>query len=283
MRFGLTRGKVRAMQANGAPLASINTPANRRAGLLCADSGLTLPWPDRTASHEVKDQPRFHYVTDPRPITDGGGPKRYQPGLSQSYFSVKHLEGRSPGDVRSFCHLSDTEPDRIASGPRRATKQRRLSAARNARCRQSRSGAPKALRNGFNEYQIFLAAHRTPFQIGIAGMATMLAMSGCSEQPAKGPLTEQQIHANDSGDARGTAGYHPYQCDNNRTFLVDFTDKGLSIELRPDENAVPIVLAASAPGLQYVGDTMSATISGSKIKIEEGDKPPVSCRKVSSF
>jgi hypothetical protein len=54
-------------------------------------------------------------------------------------------------------------------------------------------------------------------------------------------------------------------------------------ELRRDANAAPIVLTAPAPGLQYVGDTMSATFSGSEIKIEEADKHPVLCRKATSL
>jgi hypothetical protein len=125
-------------------------------------------------------------------------------------------------------------------------------------------------------------AHRTPFRIGITGIALVLALSGCSEQPRKGPPTEQEIHANDSGDASGTPGRHPYRCDDNRPLLVDFKDEGLTLELRRDGSPTPVVLTAPTQGLQYVGETMSATFTGNEIKIEEADKPPVLCRKATS-
>lgn len=120
-------------------------------------------------------------------------------------------------------------------------------------------------------------------RIGIVGMCVALAASGCSEQPRKAPPTEQEIHAGDSGDASGTRGRHPYRCEDNRPLLVDFKNEGLTLELRRDGNAAPVVLTAPAPGLQYVGDTMSAMFSGNELKIEEGDKPPVLCRKDTSL
>lgn len=130
---------------------------------------------------------------------------------------------------------------------------------------------------------IFPASQMTPLRIGIATMSIVLASSGCSEQPRKAKPTEQEIHASDSGDGSGTPGRHPYRCDDDRSLLIDFKNEGLTLELRRDANAAPIVLTAPAPGLQYVGDTMSATFSGNEIKIEEGDKPPVSCRKDTSL
>lgn len=123
----------------------------------------------------------------------------------------------------------------------------------------------------------------TPLRIGIAGISAMLTLSGCSEQPRKALPTEQEIHASDSGDGSGTPGRHLYRCDNDCPLLVDFKNKGLTLELRRDGNAAPIVLSAPAPGLQYVGDTMSATFSDNEIKIEEADKRPVLCRKATSL
>jgi hypothetical protein len=120
-------------------------------------------------------------------------------------------------------------------------------------------------------------------RFGFAGIALVLASSGCSEQPRKAKLTEQEIHAGDSADASGIPGRHPYRCDDDRPLLVDFKNEGLTLELRRDGNAVPIVLTAPAPGLQYVGDTMSATFAGNEIKIEEADKAPVLCRKDTSL
>lgn len=123
----------------------------------------------------------------------------------------------------------------------------------------------------------------TPFRIGLICMGVLLASSGCSEQPRKMPPTEQEIHAGDSGDASKTPGRHPYRCDANRPLLVDFKDEGLTLELRRDASAAPVVLTAPAQGLQYVGDTISATFTGNEIKIEEAGKPPVLCRKETSL
>jgi hypothetical protein len=114
-------------------------------------------------------------------------------------------------------------------------------------------------------------------------LGATLGSSGCSEQPRKAPPTEQEIHAGDSGDGSRTPGRHPYRCDDNRPLLVDFKNEGLTLELRRDGNATPVVLTAPAPGLQYVGDTMSATFTGNEIKIEQADKRPISCRKATSL
>ncbi len=122
----------------------------------------------------------------------------------------------------------------------------------------------------------------TLFQICVVTIVTMLALSGCSERPAKAPPTEQEIHASDSGDASGTPGRHPYSCSDKRTILVDFKDAGLTLELRRDPKTAPAVLTAPAQGLQYVGDTLSAIFTGSEIKIEEGNRPAVLCRKATS-
>jgi hypothetical protein len=123
----------------------------------------------------------------------------------------------------------------------------------------------------------------TPFRFGFAGIALVLASSGCSEQPRKARPTEQEIHAGDSGDASGTPGRHPYRCDDGRTLLLDFKADGLTLELRRDAKEAPIVLTAPAPGLQYVGETMNATFTDGEITIEEADKPPVLCRKATSL
>ena len=149
--------------------------------------------------------------------------------------------------------------------------------------------------------EVFPGAHMTPFRFGSTGIALVLASSGCSEQPRKANPTEQEIHAGDSGDASGIPGRHPYRCDDDRLLLVDFAREARRrrrhrlqvkldhralagpLELRRDGNAAPVVLTAPAPGLQYIGDTMSATFSGNELKIEEGDKPPVLCRKDTSL
>lgn len=104
----------------------------------------------------------------------------------------------------------------------------------------------------------------TPFRIKIAGAGAclLLALSACSEQPQKGPPTEQEIHAGDSGVASGAPGRHCYRCDDDQTLIVDYKDQGLTVEFRRDARAVPAVLTAPMQGLQYVGEAESATFAG---------------------
>lgn len=111
------------------------------------------------------------------------------------------------------------------------------------------------------------------------GMGIVLVLAGCSEEPRKGPPTEQEIHAADTAVTSRTPGRHPYRCDDNQTLLVDFKDQGLTVELRRDANAPAVVLTAPLQGLQYVGDAESATFSGNQIKIEAPGKRPVLCEK----
>ena len=122
----------------------------------------------------------------------------------------------------------------------------------------------------------------TPFGIrtGGAGACLVLALSACSEQPQKGPPTEQEIHAADSGVPSGTPGRHLYRCDDDRTLIVDFKDQGLTVEFRRDARTAPTVLTAPMQGFQYVGDAESATfVSGNQMKIEAPGKRPVLCMK----
>lgn len=125
----------------------------------------------------------------------------------------------------------------------------------------------------------FPESRMTSLRIGIAGMCVVLASSGCTEQPRKSPPTEQEIHSSDSGDPSGTPGRHPYRCANDRELLVDFKNKGLTIELRREGSMTPVVLTAPAQGLQYVGDTMSVTFLPDGLEMEEHDKPAVRCSK----
>lgn len=118
----------------------------------------------------------------------------------------------------------------------------------------------------------------TNYHVGL-GFSALLALSGCSEEPQKGPPTEQEIHAGDSGVSNGTPGRHLYACNDKRTLIVDFKDQGLTVEFRRDGRAVPTVLTAPLQGLQYVGDAESATFAGNQIRIEAPGKRPVVCTK----
>lgn len=114
-------------------------------------------------------------------------------------------------------------------------------------------------------------------------VAGAMALVACSEQPTTKPPTEQEIHANDSADASGTSGRHPYRCDDKRTLLIDFKDEGLTLEIRRAADAAPLVLTAPAQGLQYVGSTASATFSGNEIRIEDAEQPTIVCTKATSL
>jgi len=121
----------------------------------------------------------------------------------------------------------------------------------------------------------------TPFRFEIAGVGAgvVLALSACSEQPHKGPPTEQEIHAADSGVSSGAPGRHLYRCDDDRTLIVDFRDQGLTVEFRRDARAAPTVLTAPTQGVQYVGEAERATFAGNQIKIEAPDRRPILCMK----
>ena len=111
------------------------------------------------------------------------------------------------------------------------------------------------------------------------GIGVALASSGCTEQPRKGPPTEQEIHAGDSGVASRVPSRHLFRCDDRRELLVDFKDEGLTIELRWSAEMKPIVLTAPMQGLQYVGEATSATFAGSELTIEVAGKSSILCRK----
>ena len=52
---------------------------------------------------------------------------------------------------------------------------------------------------------------------------------------------------------------------------VDYKDNGLQIDLRRSNGGPPMMLTAPAQGLQYVGETATATFKGSQLTIVEGD------------
>lgn len=115
--------------------------------------------------------------------------------------------------------------------------------------------------------------------IASAGLGAILALSACSDQPQKGPPTEQEIHAGDNGVSKGATGRHRYRCDDDRTLIVDFKNQGLTVEFRRDARATPTVLTAPMQGARYVGDAESATFADNQIKIEAPGKRPVVCMK----
>lgn len=103
----------------------------------------------------------------------------------------------------------------------------------------------------------------------LTSLALGLALAGCSDRKEPPPPSQQQIHASDSGVETGQIGRHRYRCDDGNMLFVDFKDDGLHIDLRRAADAPPTTLTAPTQGLQYVGDTMTATFRGVQMVIVE--------------
>ncbi|WP_258048379.1 MliC family protein, partial [Sphingomonas citri] len=99
----------------------------------------------------------------------------------------------------------------------------------------------------------------------------VVGLAACTEGKPPAPPTEQQIHSSDSAVATGEMGRHPYRCSDGEPLFVDYKDNGLQIDLRRSSSAVPITLTAPAQGLQYVGETATATFKGSQLTVVEGE------------
>ena len=99
----------------------------------------------------------------------------------------------------------------------------------------------------------------------------VVGLAACSERKPPAPPTEQQIHSSDSAVTTGEMGRHRYRCSDGEPLFVDYKDNGLQIDLRRSNGGPPMMLTAPAQGLQYVGETATATFKGSQITIVEGD------------
>lgn len=100
---------------------------------------------------------------------------------------------------------------------------------------------------------------------------SLAGLAACSESKPPAPPTEQQIHSSDSAVATGEMGRHPYRCSDGEPLFVDYKDSGLQIDLRRSNSGPPMTLTAPAQGLQYIGETATATFKGSQLTIVEGD------------
>jgi len=112
-----------------------------------------------------------------------------------------------------------------------------------------------------------------PALILVAGLAA------CSESKPPAPPTEQESHSSDSAVATGEMGRHPYRCSDREPLFVDFKDNGLQIDLRRSGSGTPVTLTAPAQGLQYVGETATATFKGTQLTIVEGDGRTRTCER----
>ena len=98
-----------------------------------------------------------------------------------------------------------------------------------------------------------------PLKRVLPALILVVALAACTESKPPAPPTEQQIHSSDSAVATGEMGRHPYRCSDGEPLFVDYKDNGLQIDLRRSSSAVPMTLTAPAQGLQYVGETATAT------------------------
>ena len=106
-----------------------------------------------------------------------------------------------------------------------------------------------------------------------------VGLATCTESKPPAPPTEQQIHSSDSAVATGEMGRHPYRCSDGEPLFVDYKDNGLQIDLRRSNGGPPMMLTAPAQGLQYVGETATATFKGSQLTIVEGEGRTRTCER----
>ena len=113
----------------------------------------------------------------------------------------------------------------------------------------------------------------------LPALVVVAGLAACSENKKPAPPTEQQIHSSDSGVATGEVGRHPYRCSDGQPLFVDYKDGGLRIDLRRSNSGPPMTLTAPFQGLQYVGDTATATFKGAQLTIVEGDGRTRTCER----
>ena len=111
----------------------------------------------------------------------------------------------------------------------------------------------------------------TPLKRVLPALILVIGLAACTESKPPAPPTEQQIHSSDSAVATGEMGRHPYRCSDGEPLFVDYKDNGLQIDFRRSSSAVPMTLTAPAQGLQYVGETATATFKGSQLTVVDGE------------
>lgn len=111
---------------------------------------------------------------------------------------------------------------------------------------------------------------------------SLAGLAACSESKLPAPPTEQQIHSSDSAVATGELGRHRFRCTDGEPLFVDYRADGLQIDLRRSNSGSPMTLTAPAQGLQYVGDTATATFKGSQLTIVEGNGRTRTCKREGS-
>lgn len=105
-----------------------------------------------------------------------------------------------------------------------------------------------------------------------ASLVLLVSVAACSADPD--PARDDRDHID--GDRPNVIGRHIYDCDVGGRWAVDFLTDGLTVDLRP-EGAPVIRLTAPAQGLTYVGEKITARISGREMHIQRSDMAPLTC------
>ena len=108
----------------------------------------------------------------------------------------------------------------------------------------------------------------------LVSLFVLVSVAACSADPD--PARDDRDHID--GDRPNVIGRHIYDCAAGGRWAVDFLTDGLTVDLRPD-GAQVTRLTAPAQGLTYVGDKITARISGQEMHIQRSEKPPLTCQR----
>jgi hypothetical protein len=96
----------------------------------------------------------------------------------------------------------------------------------------------------------------------LIALLLLVTLGGCSGPEKPPEPTEAEIHA----DEKQRLAWHPYRCDDGSTAFVKFSDDGLRIDLKISSRGDKVAaLTAPAAGLQYVGESSTATLTESRL------------------
>lgn len=109
----------------------------------------------------------------------------------------------------------------------------------------------------------------------LATIGLLLGLASCADKPAPSPNDGDHV----IDRKPNVIGRHAYLCDKGRRWWVDFLSDGLTIDLAREGEA-PVRLTAPAQGLSYVGDKITARITGREMHIERSNKPPLLCQRL---
>ncbi len=108
-----------------------------------------------------------------------------------------------------------------------------------------------------------------------ASLFLLASVTACSADPDAARDDRDHI----DGDRPNVIGRHIYDCEAGGRWAVDFLTDGLTVDLGP-EGAPAIRLSAPAQGLSYVGEKITARISGREMHIRRSNKAPLTCLRI---